>query len=1166
MHKRRPPLRVLVFWIIVPLILAFAVAMLFIMRAVVSDLLLSAEDDFLDERRNIAVNFLEGTSNDLRRMVDDISVWNETAKYVERTYPGFFEENWPGLSPLEQYQLDLLAFMDADSAVVSSHVLDSASGKEAEVSPGLQDVLSVVSRQAILSYRSDGTPDMTNLNGVISGVIFADGVPYFIACSPVLYTRDGAPVGACVMGYVLTAGRLAAMTHMNAESLSVVQGNRDESTDNRESFTAFIPLPALDGGEVNLKLTGDRDVYEAGRKVIVQALILMVVALTLLAGIVYYLVTTLLLKPLEQLSRDIKTADAAGSFDAARYSGGRELVSLCESLDGMLKQIKQSTFTSDTMQSILNGMDAFVYVSDPDTDEILFINERMKRHYGIEGDCGGKVCWQALQQGLHERCGFCNKARLKAMEPNAQITWEEHSTVTGGYYRNTDCLIDWVSGRKAHLQHSVEITGDKLNELRLQDRLQQQELMSDVSQNFLQGDDMQVLIGRALEATGRFMGVEKIVIAQYMPQESALHYRHGWSDETKSFKPLVPMTIPFDDDAYMHRMFIGDRRPYIICDSTREDEHLRFLTNHGVKSVMMLPIYANGEFWGIITIDACIEPRHWSDSDISLMQLITSVIAGAIARDALLCELVEAKDLAELSSRAKGEFLSRMSHEMRTPMNAIIGMTTIAQGSDDVAKMKYCLDKINTASMHLLGVINDVLDMSKIESGKFELASYEFDFERMLMKVANVVGFHADEKEQTLVINIDSAMPHNIISDEQRLAQVITNLMNNAVKFTQEQGKISLNVRLVGESEQTCTVRVEVVDNGIGITGEQMSRLFRSFEQADGGISRKFGGTGLGLAISKNIVELMGGTIGVESTPGQGSVFSFTIDVKRGTDGSHRKPNVNACVDVRVMVVDDSPDICEYFTTLAKTTGFVCDTAADGYEACRMLRDENRRYDIFFVDWRMPEMDGIELARRIKKICENDPVVIMISAADWSTIEHEARQVGISKYLAKPLFPSSIVDCISEAVGKAVLETTTNSETKDTYTGIFRGRRVLLAEDVEINREIVFAMLEPTELSIEWAGNGIDACDMFARSPDRYDMILMDIHMPEMDGYEATRKIRAMQHPVADEIPILAMTANVFREDIDRCLASGMNGHLGKPLDLAEVIEKINAFMPNRKR
>jgi signal transduction histidine kinase/CheY-like chemotaxis protein len=531
-------------------------------------------------------------------------------------------------------------------------------------------------------------------------------------------------------------------------------------------------------------------------------------------------------------------------------------------------------------------------------------------------------------------------------------------------------------------------------------------------------------------------------------------------------------------------------------------------------------------------------------------------------------KLEELKVTAENASQAKSDFLSNMSHEMRTPMNAVIGMTAIAKSSSDIERKNYCLNKIEEASTHLLGVINDILDMSKIEANKFELSSTHFIFEKMLQKVANVINFRVDEKKQNFTVHIDKDIPRMFNGDDQRLAQVIANLLSNAVKFTPEQGAIHLDTKLLGEEDGLCSIQIDVTDSGIGISEEQRARLFTSFSQADSGIARRFGGTGLGLAISKRIMEMMGGRIWVESEPGKGSTFSVIAKLERvegDQQGGRLEPGRN-WKNIRILMVDDDPLIREYFSEIAEQYDLAYDTAADGEKACALIAEKGP-YNIYFVDWKMPGMNGIELSRRIKetgagreqKSQPDKSVVIMISAAEWSDIEDDAKQAGVSKFLPKPFFPSSMVDYINECIGT---EQYTPKDRAADINGCFEGRRILLVEDIQINQEILQALLEPTAVYMECANDGIEALEKFNAAPEKYDMIFMDVQMPEMDGYEATRRIRALDNPAAKTIPIVAMTANVFREDIEKCLASGMNDHVGKPLDFEEVISKLYQYLP----
>jgi len=517
---------------------------------------------------------------------------------------------------------------------------------------------------------------------------------------------------------------------------------------------------------------------------------------------------------------------------------------------------------------------------------------------------------------------------------------------------------------------------------------------------------------------------------------------------------------------------------------------------------------------------------------------------------------------ADAASQAKTFFLANMSHEMRTPMNAIIGMTSIGLSAGDAERMKYCLEKIDSASKHLLGVINDVLDISKIEANKFELSPVVFEFEKMLQKVINVINFRVDEKRQIFQIKIGRDIPRVFIGDDQRLSQVITNLLSNAVKFTPEEGTVSLDVQLVDEVDDMCRLEISVTDSGIGITDEQKDRLFYAFEQAEADTTRRYGGTGLGLTISKRIVEMMGGEIWVVSEPEHGSTFAFTVNLQRCAD--KQKSQLDDSVNwgnIRVIAVDDEPEIREFFTETLLSHGVSCEVAASGEEAVAMMACGDD-YNIFFIDWKLPGINGIELARHACAEPAQKPAIILFSSVYWNDIADYACDVNIYKFLQKPLLRSDIVDVLNEYIGVgAVAEHSERSEELNNYTGLV----ILLAEDVEINREIVLAQLEPTGLVVECAENGLQAVNMFEAAPEKYGMIFMDVQMPEMDGFAATRAIRALSVPKSGTIPIIAMTANVFREDIEKCLDAGMNGHVGKPINVSSVLEQLRRYLPKQE-
>jgi len=533
---------------------------------------------------------------------------------------------------------------------------------------------------------------------------------------------------------------------------------------------------------------------------------------------------------------------------------------------------------------------------------------------------------------------------------------------------------------------------------------------------------------------------------------------------------------------------------------------------------------------------------------VTLLLLATGGFLTFTANRKQSAALRDALGQAEKASRAKSDFLANMSHEMRTPLNAVIGMTAIATKTNDMARKEYCLSKVEEASKHLLGVINDILDYSKIEADKFELSSNVYNFEEMLKKTCDVISFKTAEKNHLFHVHIDLDIPRLIVGDEQHTAQVAANLLSNAVKFTPDNGEIFLSAGLGESKENKPEIIITVRDTGIGITDEQKSRLFRSFEQADNTITKKFGGTGLGLAISKRIIEKMGGEITLESVLGEGTTFIVTVPFQNA-DVLSEPPEKNNFETIRVLVWDDDPFVRRYMSEILTRFNVSHTVAETG-----VLPGDP--FDFCFLGCSPPYKNLNELANVIDRECKT---VLMIPALDWDLVETDTKKTDIRHYMPKPVFPSDVLKTLNNL--SIARDDNDNLKASENLVGLYPGRRVLLVDDVDINREIVLSLLEPTQLEIDCAENGYIAVQMYKENPDAYDIIFMDVQMPEMDGYQATKQIRAMDLPRAKKIPIIAMTANVFREDVERALASGMDAHIGKPVDFDEVIKKINEFL-----
>lgn len=631
----------------------------------------------------------------------------------------------------------------------------------------------------------------------------------------------------------------------------------------------------------------------------------------------------------------------------------------------------------------------------------------------------------------------------------------------------------------------------------------------------------------------------------YFDRAMALYDKVEGKDSVAQFVAELQQAMENKEDYSAMFTFEGERRQ-LYCSTLPASEW--YLVTILPYSTLDEVIEAQGRQSLLMFLVGCT---------VILLVLLAVFVKYFYMNQEQLKELETARELAEVANKSKSEFLSNMSHDIRTPMNAIVGMTTIALANvHDMDRVEDCLKKIVLSSKHLLGLINDVLDMSKIESGKMTLSMERVSLREIMDSLVSIVQPQMKAKHQRFDIFIYDITSENVLCDSVRLNQILLNLLSNAIKFTPEKGSIEVSLHEkespLGDSYVRILLRVK--DTGIGMSEEFQKQIFNSFSREDNKRVQKTEGTGLGMAITKYIVDTMGGEIEVNSTQGVGTEFNITLDFQR-TD----EPEEDMILpDFTMLVVDDDKQLCESTTSSLKSIGVRADWTLNGESAVQMVtqhHDLHNDYHIILLDLKLPGMNGVETARTLRARLGDDVPILLMSAYDCSEIETEAREAGISGFLSKPLFRSTLYYGL-----KPFIDPSTSTVAPEKSQITFTNKRILLAEDNELNWEIANELLQGLGLEIDWAENGQICADMFQKSPEGYyDAILMDIRMPIKNGYEAADMIRSMERPDAD-VPIIAMTADAFSEDVQRCLEHGMNAHVAKPIDIKEVSRLLKKY------
>ena len=748
-------------------------------------------------------------------------------------------------------------------------------------------------------------------------------------------------------------------------------------------------------------------------------------------------------------------------------------------------------------------------------------------------------------------------------------------------YRITrpDNEIKWVHARSfpvkdnegniiRHTGVALDITDRKRAELEIEYQSSFQKLVADISSQFVTANRSNIddLINEMLKRIGNFFNIDRAYLFEFMKDNLTITDTNEWSAKGIVSKLGSMQNFPLKNIPWLKEQILNNEYVYIPdVEKLPEDATVEksVFMKEEIKSVLTLNIFANGHLVGFFGFDSIKRKRCWTVDEINYLKVLANILADSFIKVRAENEIILAKEKAEEANKAKSQFLANMSHEIRTPMNGILGFLQLLEIESPTKEQLEYIRDIKTSTDLLLNIINDILDISKIEAGKVELENISFDLNQALDSCVVTFMPKASEKNLDLNVLINPKTPQFVMGDPTRLKQVVNNLISNAIKFT-DKGEIFVEVNLLETLQDVYRLEFKIKDSGIGMSKEALAKLFKPFSQADSSSTRKYGGTGLGLAISKSIVEMMEGTIRAKSVEGSSTTFIFTVKLgKSDIESAEQKTmDYSSLRGKRILVVDDNSMNRNIAKLYLQEVGCMVDEAKNATDAMsKLVRFEGCRYNLALIDFNMPNMNGSDLASALKAIeCTKDLMLILLTSLALKGEAKKAKDNGFDGYLSKPYNKRELLDCVvmvldADAKGK------NNFVTRHTVKEVRynSGLKILLVEDNNINAKFVQKLLKNKEFSCDIAKNGNEALDAYKAK--EYDLIFMDCQMPVMDGYDATRKIREIENDTKKHIPIIAMTANAMKGDEEKCIDAGMDDYLSKPVNVEDLDKVLTKYL-----